>query len=698
MRKLLIILICLLIIVTTLQLKAREDPQDPYLWLEEIKGEKALKWVKKQNKESTAELESVPGFKKAYAKSLEIFNSREKIPYINKIGDYFYNFWRDDQYMRGVIRRTTLAEYRGKNPKWEIILNFDVLAKEEGESWVYAGSSRPHSDPNRWLLYLSRGGSDAVVIREWDVRSRSFVKDGFQLPEGKNSASWRDKDSLLVCADFGKGSLTTSGYPRTVRLWKRGTPLKEAKTIFEVDETSVSASARRLYSGDDYIEYLREGRTFFERYYYLFKDGKRQKINIPRDAYLRAYFKKQLIILLKSDWKVEDKTYKEGSLIAGKLDDIMAGKKKFHVLMEPGEHIAIHSIRSTRNILLVTVLDNVVSKLYQFTRDESGKWHKKQVDVEDNGTLRVFSTNQDSDNYFMTYQNLLTPTRLYMVSGQSGNLEKLKSLPAFFNAQPCKVRQLQAVSKDGTRIPYFIVMRKDAEKDGQNPTQLIGYGGFMGSVRPYYSGVVGVNWLEKGGVYVLANIRGGGEFGPRWHKAGLKKNRHKVFEDFIAVAEDLIKRKITSPAKLGISGASNGGLLVGVVSLMRPDLFNAVVCGIPLLDMKRYHKLLAGASWIAEYGNPDDPDMWEYIKTYSPYHNVKKKVKYPKIFFYTSSRDDRVHPGHARKMAAKMTAMGHDVLFYESIEGGHGGSVHNKQAAYTTALRIAYLYRQLMDK
>jgi prolyl oligopeptidase len=695
MKKLFIMLTVLVIVFIGFQLKAEEDP---YLWLEEVEGKKALEWAEQQNKKSVAELEAVPGFKEVNEKTLEILDSDKRIPYARKRGDYLYNFWRDAQHPRGVYRRTTLAEYRKENPQWETILDIDALAKEEKENWVYKGMSQLYPDYNRCLVRLSRGGADAVVVREFDIPSKSFVKDGFQLPEAKSSLNWQDIDTVFVGTDFGEASFTTSGYPRIVKLWKRGTPLKDAKTIFETKVNSVGAAGFRLFSEEGHIDMVMDRETFFKGDKYLLKDGKLQKMDIPEDAYIIGYFKKQFLIWLKSDWNTGNKTYKQGSVIIGNLEDVMSSKKEFHVLMEPGERRSISRVNTTKSMILITVLDNVVSKLYQFTRDDAGKWHSKQVKIADKGTLSVSNTDENSDDYFINYQNFLTPSSLYLVSGKEGKIEKLKSLPDFFDPTPYKIHQFEAVSKDGTRVPYFVVMRKDIKLNGKNPTYLTAYGGFQVSRRPYYSASIGCAWLEKGGVYVVANIRGGGEFGPQWHKAGMKKNRHKVFEDFIAVAEDLIKRKITSPGKLGIRGGSNGGLLVGVAFIMRPDLFKAVGCAAPLLDMKRYSKLLAGASWMAEYGDPDKPDMWEYIKTYSPYHNLKKNVKYPKVLFTSSTRDDRVHPGHARKMAAKMMDMGYEVFYYENTEGGHAGAADNKQIAYMSALAYAYFYKLLMDK
>ena len=695
MRKLFIIAACLFISFAGVQLKA---PEDPYLWLEEVEGKKALEWVKKHNRETTAKFESINGFKELYENILEILDSDKRIPYADKIGDYLYNFRQDAKHVKGIYRRTTLAEYRKKNPRWETILDIDALAKKENENWVYKRMDFLYPDYNRCLVFLSRGGADATVVREFDVPSKSFVKDGFQLPEAKSFVSWLDFNTIFVGTDFGEGSLNAFGYPTVVKLWKRGSPLSKAKTIFQAKKTSAYTIGFRFFREQGHLDLVVENKTTFKQDKYLLRNGKLEKINIPEYAKISGYFKKQLLIIPGSDWNTGDKIYKQGSVIIGKLNDIMAGKKKFHVLMEPGERLSISSVRTTRTTILITVLDNVASKLFQFTRDDTGKWRRKQVKTKDNGTLSVFNTDEKSDDYFIVYQNFLVPDSLYMVSGKNGKLEQLKSRPHFFDPKPYMVRQFEAVSKDGTKIPYFIIMRKDTRYNGKNPTLLYGYGGFQASLRPFYSAPIGKCWLKQGGIYVQANIRGGGEFGPKWHQAGLKKNRHKVFQDFIAVAEDLIKRKITSPGKLAVQGRSNGGLLVGAVFLMRPDLFKAVACQLPVLDMKRFHKLPGSGVGIGEWGDPDDPDMWEYIKTYSPYHNVKKDVKYPKVFFSTSTRDDRVPPGHARKMTAKMKDMGHEVFYYEYTEGGHATGADNKQKAYTDSLIFAYLYKLLLGK
>jgi len=672
--------------------------KDPYLWLEDVLGSKSLEWVKARNIESTSVLEKITGFEKTNKSILEILDSDKKIPYARKYGKYMYNFWMDANHPRGIYRRTSPEEYKKDSPSWEIVLDIDKLAKTEKENWVFKGIQLLYPNYKLGLINLSRGGSDASVVREFDVDKKEFVKDGFILPEAKSIIQWIDKDSVFVGTDFGPDSLTESGYPSIVKIWKRNTPLAKAKLILRGNKKSVYTYGTRYFSENGNFDIVVEADTFYKRTVYNLSNGKLKKLKIPSDAEIAGYFKNQLLITLKSDLRTKDGLFKQGSVIIGKKDDILSDKMNFITLVEPKERLSIASVNTTKNYIIVTVLDNVVSKLYQYSLDSNGKWEKDIVSIKKNGTLSVYNTNENSDDYFVVFESFLTPDSLYRVIGKTGKKELLKSQPEWFDSKPYKADQLEAISADGTKIPYFIIMRKDVKFDGHNPTLLYGYGGFQISLKPFYSGTIGKHWLGHGGIYVLANIRGGGEFGPKWHQSALKMNKKKSYEDFIAIAEDLIKRKITSPKKLGIQGGSNGGLLVGAVTVMRPDLFNAVVCQVPLLDMKRYTKLLAGASWAAEYGDPNKPEMWNYIKTYSPYHNVKKGIKYPEILFTTSTKDDRVHPGHARKMVAKMLDMGHKIFYYENIEGGHAGAANNKQRAYMTALSYTYLYKKLIGK
>jgi len=667
--------------------------EDPYLWLEEIQGEKAMAWVKEQNQRTVAELEAVPEFQGSVKRFLDILDSREKIAYPSLRGKYVYNFWQDTAHIRGVWRRTTLEDYLLPQPNWETVLDVDALAKAENENWVYKGVVCLYPDYRHCMISLSRGGGDAVVVREFDAVTKSFVTNGFQLREAKSNVNWKDPDTLWLGTDFGEGSLTKSGYPRIAKEWKRGTPLEQARTVFEGKAEDVSAGVYSIHTPEGRYDLARRAPDFFSSEAFLIRDGRLVKLEIPPDVSDFDIFKKQMLISLRTDWKPGKIVYKQGSLLAIDLERFLAGNRNFRILFEPTERTSLDSVSTTKDLLLVSILHNITSRLYAF-RFQGGEWPQTEIPTPKMGSAGVSATSEQSNDYFVNYTDFLPPSTLQLVRG-TGAPQTVKTMPVFFNADGLKVEQLETASADGTRIPYFLVRRQNLELNGLNPTLLTGYGGFEIPSRPGYRALDGAGWLEKGGVFVVANIRGGGEFGPRWHQAALKKNRRKAYEDFIAVAEDLVARKITTPQHLGIEGGSNGGLLVGAALTMRPDLFGAVVCQAPLLDMKRYSKLLAGASWQAEYGNPDDPETWAYIRTYSPYHNLVKDKKYPKILFTTSTRDDRVHPGHARKMAARMLEQGHPFYFYENTEGGHAGAANNRQRAYMNALAYAYLWKQL---
>ena len=667
---------------------------DPYLWLEDVGSQRALAWVREQNSESTNEFEGEEGFTRSRDRLLGIYESKERIPIVTKHGAYFYNFWRDERHTRGVWRRTSLAEYRRSDPAWEIVLDLDQLAADENENWVWKGADILRPSHDRALLFLSRGGADAAVTREFDLRTKGFVTDGFTIPEAKSRVAWRDRDIIYVGTDFGAGSLTNSGYPRVVKEWHRGTSMAVAKTVFAGKPEDVSVTASVIHDHGRIYEFISRGLTFFTNEIWLRRGDAWLQIDKPADARVET-FSDQILLRLRSDWSIGGKIYQAGSLLAADLEAYLRGEPEFAVLFEPSERKALASTTTTKNYLILNELDNVRSKAHALKR-ENRQWVTSQLATPDFGSVRVRGVDADeSDDYFMTVNDFLTPSSLFLGTVGSAAPEKLKALPEFFSAAGLAISQHEAVSKDGTKIPYFQVSRKNLTTQGKNPTLLYGYGGFNVSQLPYYSGTLGAAWLERGGVYVLANIRGGGEFGPIWHYAARKQNRQRAYDDFIAVAEDLITRKVTSPKHLGIQGGSNGGLLVGVALTQRPDLFKAVVCQVPLLDMRRYSKLLAGASWIDEYGDPDEPTEWEFIGKYSPYHNVYAEKKYPRVLFTTSTRDDRVHPGHARKMFAKMKVQGHGVLYYENIEGGHGGAADNRQLAYMSALTYAFLVKEL---
>jgi prolyl oligopeptidase len=669
-------------------------PEDRYLWLEDVTGEKPLDWARARNVESAKVLET-GDFAALEKRILDILDSDARIPYVQKLGPWYYNFWRDAKNPRGLWRRTTLAEYRKEHPAWETVIDLDALGAEEKENWVWHGFDCLKPEYERCLVQLSRGGADADVVREFDLEAKTFLKDGFFLPESKNAVGWLDANTLYVGTDFGPGSMTTSGYPRIAKAWKRGTPLAAAETVFEGMPDDVSVFAARDHTKGFERDFVYRGVTFYSNEMFLRRDGKLLKIEKP-DSANPSVHRDLLLLELRDDWTVGGKTYPAGALLAADFEGFLKGERRFDVLFEPTPRKSLAGFSPTLDHVLLNELDNVRNRVYVLTR-KGGVWAREPLPgMPEFGTVSADGVDdEESDDYFLTVTDYLTPTSLSLGTVGKGMPEKLKHLPAYFDAKGLAVSQHEVASKDGTRIPYFQVARKDLALDGKSPTLLYGYGGFEIPMVPGYSGGVGSAWLEKGGVYVVANIRGGGEFGPKWHQAALKANRHKAYEDFIAVGEDLVRRKVTSTPHLGIQGGSNGGLLMGNMLTMRPDLWGAIVCQVPLLDMRRYNVLLAGASWMGEYGNPDDPKEWAFIQGFSPYHNLKDGVKYPPTLFMTSTRDDRVHPGHARKMTALMLDAKQDVLYYENIEGGHGGAANNKQSAHMNALAYTFLWLKL---
>jgi prolyl oligopeptidase len=673
---------------------------DPYLWLEDVQGERALAWVKARNAETEAELQARPGFDKLRSDIRDVLDSKEQIPYVQRRGDFFYNLWKDASNPRGLWRRTSLAEYKKPAPAWETVLDIDALGKEEKENWVWAGSTWLSPDSPRCLLALSRGGADASVVREFDVVSRSFVNNGFVLAEAKSSVEWIDIDHVYVSTDFGPGSMTESGYPRIIKRWQRGLPLNTARTVYEAEVKDVYAYASvDKTPGFERTLFVR-ALDFYNNRMSLLQGDKLVAIDKPSDAQL-SFWRDRVLIELRSDWKLGETTWPRGSLLVGDAAAYLKGQRQFSALFTPTATRSLAAFTATRNALLLTISDNVASRL-QEVKSVAGRWVKREVNAPYPGTLSVsalhdplLTTDALAEAYLLNVADFLQPDSLQLGRTGSDERELLKARPSFYDAGGMRAEQQFATSKDGTKVPYFVIWPKGAEADGSNPTLLYGYGGFEVPLNPWYSGVQGRAWTTQGGIFVLANIRGGGEFGPGWHQAAIKALKQKSYDDFAAVADDIIARKITSPKHLGIQGGSNGGLLVGAVMVQRPELFNAVVCQVPLLDMQRYHKLLAGASWMAEYGDPDKPDEWRYISAYSPYQNVKKGETYPRVLFTTSTRDDRVHPGHARKMAARMLEQGHPLLYWENIEGGHGGAADNGQRAQMSALEYAFLWEQL---
>lgn len=678
-------------------------PADPYQWLEEVQGERALSWVRERNAVSLKLLQSRAEYPSLREDMLAVLNAKDRIPQVRRMGPWLYNLWQDEQHKRGLWRRTSLAEYQKPEPAWETVLDLDALGQAENESWVYGGASCLGPDYRLCLLSLSRGGSDAHVVREFDTVSKTFVDPktgGFFVPEAKSQVDWIDADNVYVGSDFGPGSLTDSGYPRVIKRWTRGTPLAAAKTVFEGEVKDVAAGVHVDRTPGFERTIFSRALDFYNQAAFLLQDDKLVKLDLPSDTQ-EFFWGERLLLQPRSAWQVGGKTYAAGSLLLADAAAYLRGERKFEVLFAPTATRSLAGFTVTREHLLLNVSENVASKLEEWSFAAAKPQHRL-VQAPFPGTLSIASLydselakDELGDRYLVNYADFLTPDTLYLAQAGVDTRATLKSRTPLFDAAGMKAQQFFAKSKDGTKVPYFVIWPKGAKADGKNPTLLYGYGGFEVSMQPGYSGGRGRAWYGRGGVLVVANIRGGGEFGPTWHQAAVKAHKQRSYDDFIAVAEDLIKRKISAPKHLGIMGGSNGGLLVGATFVQRPDLFNAVVCQVPLLDMRRYHTLLAGASWMAEYGNPDDAAEWKFISKYSPYQNVKPGVKYPKVLFTTSTRDDRVHPGHARKMAALMQAQGHELLYYENIEGGHGGAADNEQRATLQALEYSYLWQQL---
>jgi len=680
---------------------ATSDATDPYLWLEEVDGARAMDWVRAHNERSLGVLQGDPRYETLHQEALAIVQSKDRIPApgFNHDGT-ITNFWQDADHVRGVWRKTTLESYRTDAPQWETVLDFDALAAAEGKNWVYKGASCLPPDERLCLVSLSDGGKDAVVVREFDSVTKTFVDGGFSLPESKGGASWIDADTLLISRDFGPGTLTTSGYPMIVKRLKRGQTVDQAETVFTGQPSDVSVSGFALRDADGVIKatLINRGVSFYEGETYLLNaDGTTRKLDLPAKSDINALVQGQLVVTVKQDWTAPSgQTFLTGDVIAWTLDAWLADPKApAKLVIRPTERQAIESMTATRNKLVVALFDNVRGGIEVY---DPSDWSHSRMDLPRNVTVGVGSASETDDRLFVSVAGYLNPSSLYLADAATGATAVVKSLPAKFDATGMQVDQFEARSADGTMIPYFVVHKSDIPMDGSNPTLLYGYGGFESSLLPGYSATVGKLWLERGGVYVVANTRGGGEFGPKWHDAALQENRHKAHEDFQAVALDLEARHITSQPKLGIMGGSQGGLFMGAMLTQRPDLINAAVIQVPLFDMLRFNKLLAGASWQGEYGNPDVPEERAWIQAYSPYQNLRAGMPYPEVFIHTSTKDDRVHPGHARKAAARLEELGYPVLFYENTDGGHAAGANLLETARRIALEYTYLTRRLMDQ
>lgn len=678
------------------------DEHDPFLWLEEMDTPRVQAWRDERNTETLKALRDEQ-FEHDREAVLAILNAPDRIPWISRRGRFVYNFWRDDKHPKGLWRRSTLENYRNSNPEWEIILDIDALARTENEDWVWSGAATLPPDFRKCLVRLSRGGSDAVVIREFDLQDKRFVAAGFNLPEAKGSAYWIDADTLLVNSALGGEAFqTASGYSRTVRLWRRGTTFEKAPTIFEGERNDMAASAWRTHApGRQHTMFLRQIDFFTHHLFVATASGEPQRLDIPPDSYT-SVAGDWLLVNLRSDWTLEGKIYPAGALLVIGLDSCLAGARDFTVLFTPTATAFLQAFLASGNAIGLNVLENVRSRI-QVARFAENRWQTQDIRgfpelaTLDIGALDTDDSDQflhDAETFLVSSQDPLTPPALSLLQPAS-QPELLKQARAHYDARGLAIEQHHAVSVDGTRIPYFQIGRATLELDSNNPTLLTGYGGFQVPNLPSYSPTVGKLWLERGGVYVIANIRGGGEFGPDWHKAGMREGKKLAHDDFAAVAKDLIARGVTRPQRLAAMGGSNGGLLVGNMLTRYPELFGAIECAVPLLDMQRYSKLTAGASWIGEYGDPDRPEDWAFLREFSPYHNVVAGRAYPPILLTTSAKDDRVHPGHARKMAAKLTEHRHPTYFHEPVEGGHAGASDNAHLAFNIALGFAFLRKTI---
>ncbi|WP_426019356.1 prolyl oligopeptidase family serine peptidase [Brevundimonas sp. DWR2-3-1b1] len=681
---------------------ATSDATDPYLWLEEVEGERAMEWVKAHNDRTFAVLQGDARYEPLHQQALEIVQAQDRIPSPGFTHDgHVDNFWQDAQHVRGVWRRTTLDSYRTATPEWQTILDIDALAAAEGQNWVYKGATCLAPEERYCLLSLSNGGKDAVTLREFDSVERKFVEGGIVLPESKGGASWIDQDTLLISRDFGPGTLTDSGYPMVVKRLKRGQGLDQAETLFTGKPTDVSVSGYTLRDADGVVKATLINRSvdfYSSETWRLTDDGALTQLQLPAKSDITGLVDGRLLVSLKQDWTAPSgQDFKTGDLIAWPLEAWLADQATpAQLVLRPTERQAIEGVNVTRNRLVVALYDNVRGSVRVYTPGD-GEWAHTTLDLPQNVSVGIGSASEKDDKVFVSVTGYLNPSSLWLADAATGAVDQVKSMPAKFDAGGMTVDQHEARSADGTMIPYFVVHKADMPLDGSNPTLLYGYGGFESSLLPGYSATVGKLWLERGGVYVIANTRGGGEFGPRWHEAALQQNRQRAHEDFQAVALDLIARDITSQPKLGIMGGSQGGLFMGAMLTQRPDLINAAVIQVPLFDMLRFHKLLAGASWIGEYGNPDIPEQRAWIEQYSPYQNLRAGQPYPEVFIHTSTKDDRVHPGHARKAAARLEELGYPVLFYENVDGGHAAGANLRETARRLALEYTYLSRRLMD-
>jgi prolyl oligopeptidase len=679
---------------------AAPDASDPFLWLEDVNGARAVDWVKAENAKTLGVLQKDPRFASFFATARTIGEAKDRIPFAQIVNGRAYNFWQDAAHVRGIWRTASLASYASTAPAWKTILDLDALAKTEKKNWVWAGSDCDSPSRRRCVIRLSEGGEDAVTVREFDLARGALVPNGFLLPRGKQTTAWASDDALLVSREWEAGELTASGYPFVVKRLERGKPLSSAVEIARGSKTDVSVNPASRSDGRGHRAlFIRRGLSFFQNETQIFTANGPLKLDLPAKSNVGSMVVGRLLIQLNEAWTANGTTFPAGALVSVDLAAAMRdpGHLRPAIVFAPGPRQTLAGTSTTRDHLVVAIYDNVRGRASVYTPAAGGGWSIRPLNVPDNSSVGLGAADKTGATALLFESGYLTPSTLVLVDTNTGALTRAKAEAPKFDASRDAVDQRFATSKDGTKIPYFIVHPKNMKLDGSNPTILYGYGGFDVSLTPEYDGVLGKLWLERGGVYVVANIRGGGEFGPAWHEAGMKTHRQVVYDDFTAVAQDLIATKVTTPRHLGIEGGSNGGLLVGVELTQHPELWNAVDIEVPLLDMLRFEKIQAGASWVGEYGSVSNPDERAFLASISPYNNLKPGVAYPKPFIWTTTKDDRVGPQHARKFAAKLAAMGIPYLFYEVIEGGHGAGANISEASFTSALAMTYFTQQLMQ-
>jgi prolyl oligopeptidase len=679
---------------------AAAQDSDPYVWLEEINSPRALEWVKTENARTLADFQADPRYQTFYRRALEVLEAQDRIPLVVFRRGELYNFWQDAAHLKGIVRRTSEASYRTASPAWETVLDIDALAKAEGKSWVYQGMQCLPPDEQRCLVELSEGGRDASVLREFDLGTRTFVGDGFSLPEGKQYAAWVDADTLLVARDWGPGTMTESGYPLVVKRLKRGQPLAQAQELYRGQKSDVGAfpAVLRDSSGQAHAELAIRYISTFEQEVAVLGGASKVTLDLPRRSQLVGVVDGRVVMSLQEPWRTNGQSFPVDALVSYDLAEWKRAPDKARpsLVWAPADRQTLVSSAISKGQLLLVLLDNVRGRATAMNF-ANGAWSTTPIALPANATVDLISADERSDQAMFQVADFLNPSSLYHYDGATGSVERIKTTPARFDASKSAVSQYEAVAKDGTRIPYFVVHPKGMKLDGSTPTLLNGYGGFQTPQLPYYSAALGRLWLEQGNAFVVANIRGGGEFGPSWHQTAIRETKQRTWDDFITVAEDVVRRGISSPRRLGVVGGSQGGLLVGTAITQRPELFNAAIVQVPLFDMLRYHLIGAGSSWTGEYGDPRVPAERAWLEAYSPYQKLVRGKQFPTPFYITSTADDRVTPVHGRKAAARMKEIGAPYFYFENLEGGHAAAANNPEKARNVALEYIYATRRLAD-